>query len=1583
MHFKDKPHSLPLFIGIIILSILVIWQGNISPFTLSRSDDEINIVSDGAVGSDFISTVSNRASFNYQQDLNVPFRWEEPLQGASKIQFSSGGYQTIQLGFTFPFYDEVYSSINLFTHGYASFTSTYSTSSNQRFPSADPSYAKIIAPLWEYVYYWYAGPNSGIYYKSLQNPERYVITWYQAPYDGSGGTCNYQIVLYKDNGNILFNYQRVSQRVRPTVGLNDGDGVHFNMPYYNNQRPGNTQSIVFGTMGNDVAMDRVLSPEPDTRVLPDREIYINATVINYGFNVRNNVPVELSITCDEDPGYLHSNSTVTSGNQGVMESQPISFRWTVPAQENRHYTLNLMTVLSSPPDEVQDGNELEFRITGKTFYDIGVWEVPRIKGEWYPFQKIPVTARIANWGNVDTNCSVKMTINGKHPRFMDAPVVRSGGVEGVIEPFIFNITYTWMVITPGKYTIAITTLLDNDERAGNNIKSVVKEVVVSPFDVRFAYNGSTLSGKPNSVVSFKLTVYNDGEKKDDIQLNVTEYPAEEGWSKPVFDHNVLRSMSRETSREVGLIVAIPPLAAAGLATIRIKALSLGDGNTNVTLGLLVNVLPDPKVSVLAPEGQSAFPGDTIRYNFTIRNKGNSADSFSISTTSTNNWNTKVLGSPITDELDPNSQDDNQTIQITTTVPDNSLYGSTDILKVTASSLEEINVQSSAHVSTAVLQHHDVKIKAAISEYAIHTERDVWISFNVTNTGNGKDDTISFDVGTPYGWYTYIDDSKLHGGLERLYWAQILMKVRVPRGTANDVFPLNVSTLAGEVPTVKDTFTFYFEILPEFGINISSTEPLKTSHGEKDVTFPLLVKNTGNTYEAFNVSSPSEWLRFSYEGMPLEDIWLRANETRTVKATMTIPPGIEADSDNSTHENDPHSFSIEAASSLNPKAIYDSTTIRLSITPGHDHVLFGQFASLKVARKPQEQSRDYQLYIENTGNVKDIIHLKMNMSSHGPISASVSPINVHLTHGQTKAVVLTLKVRPDADLGTYHLVIETASGGNDSIKRQLNLTVEVVDYDFRISVLSINDIELSSTSVLQLKRNHQITVSVLVGNIGSDRFEGVYGKNLSVAFYLGTTRIYSHKIGTLEKSEIKKISFEWKPKITGKLELIVNVNNNDEIPESVMDNNEVRAEIEVVSEDHGVGDDLGEESAPEIVYYIGIILIILLSGIIIFSLLFLLRKRNVREGYDEEGKYRPDIYRGRLERKEIAIDLDEWGDLYSEPEEETETAVDGYFIGTKEGLKPPVVRKKKEEGRTDRIPLPVEKKDSVSQALPVLSDGETSVPVTVIDMKSLPSAGMDTFIDDDPKEPRTIVTKPVTVPVMKLVERNEHASVTMKRITTKPVATISTILPKAKTVPVLRKTTESSEVPLKPLSMASKSSKSGDTVDANTETGTKPIPTQAPPVRVLTKPVPVGGIVKTFPVTTNKPVGGGNVEKSYLPVVEKKNDSETKTDSETKIIPKLIVTKPVTDSPGSGPGPVESTRPIKDSVSLLETAEEPENPPPPQESLDSDSSKSSKLPENSLNVTDAGASSSKKVSGDNEEIEKDLDDLLRDIEDLEM
>ena len=1561
------------------ISVLFICQLMTDLYTNDRETDlKVDKKSDAVFNTQEETGISeNRASFDYQEDTSIPFRWEEPFQGAARIPFSYSGHDTLNLGFDFDFYGQTYSTINVFTHGYASFTSTYSSTSGPQFPSGGSNFQKIVSPLWNYVYYWSTGPTAGIYHKRLQDPKRYVITWNQAPY--SNGASTFQIVLYKDNGNILFNYQNVCNNARPTVGLNDGDGVHFNMPYYSNQRPSPSQSIVYGTVNNDVAVDEVLTPEPNTRLKPNTLVYINSSIINYGFNNRNNIPVQLKITCDQDAGYLHENSTTTSGNQGVMETSVVSFPWMVPNIENRDYTISVKTVMMSPPDEVSDGNQLQFRVTGKTYYDVGVWEVERVNGEYYPFMNIPVTARLGNWGNIDTNYSVQMTVNGANPQIRDMPIIRSGGIEGVFEEHLVNVTFHWMVGKPGQYLLTFTTLLDSDENSNNDVSSVTKDVIVSPYDVRMGYNGSTLNGMPNSAISFRITVYNDGQKKDDIRMNVTDYPFEKGWAKPIFDHDVLNSLGRESSREISLIVAVPPRAAAGLISIEIRASSLGDGNTNTTLGLLVNVLPDPNVFVQAPEGRKGLPGGTVMYNFTIFNTGNSVDSFSIITSSTNNWDTRILGSAVTPELEPNGEYDNHTIQIEMTIPEDSLYGSTDILKVTAASLEDIAVQRSAHVDTTVLQHYDIKIRSPINEYAIHTERDIWLSFNVTNTGNGKDDTIDFEVSHPDGWYTYIDDSKLHNGLERLYWGQVFMKVRVPQGTPNDIFPVIVTVLSGEGSLPKDSFEFRFEILPEYGINISSPESLKRSLGEETVSYRIDIRNIGNTEEAFNVSSPSPWIRFRSGGQPLNDLWLGANETRSIEAIVSIPPDTDADSDNGTKELDGYRFHIEVFSSINPNAINDDMFITLLIDPEYDHDLFTPTPTIKVARKGLEQEINTIVYVENTGNTQEIVYLNMEKSEDGPVTAYIRTINVLLAHRETKRVVLTINVNSIAELGTYDIILRSTSSNNNSNVNRISLTIEIVDYDFYMKNVLIDGEEISQDSTLLLKLNQPVSVSVVIGNLGSENFEGLFGENLTVTFYVGTMSLNKMEIDSLEKGNDRQLSFEWIPKVRGDRDFTVKLNEDDSIPESRSDNNNGKGKIKIVSEGY-FAQALKKEETAGWIYYGGISLIIVLVGVIILSSIFIFRKGSKKEGYDEKGEYRPEMERVNEEEKEISINIDEWEELYDDEEDGSDTKASEYLLASSPKRAAPAPTGPVMGEALPILPAP----GSDEQPNSFLPPG-TGIPEEKI--LELPVEGSSSEEDDIAAQP--VMAKPAvmampisgpsmeTAPVKKIVTKPfgpvKAVEEDSRKITTRPIVmTRSISKPSTEKTPAKKIMTK----PLKPVEapegdvgkILTRSLMAAPVPDTSKETAAEDEIVMIP---MTTRPLDNGdtddGVKKivTIPLATrpldNSDTDDGVKKIATIPLITRPLDNSDTDDGVKKIATIPLITRPLDNHGDAKENLPPSSLPAKTVEGPGPLPGEPEEPP---HSLET------QIP------------SSSDVEGVDDSLdEKEIDDLLADIEDI--
>ncbi len=192
------------------------------------------------------STGATRAVRNYLEDLNAQYNWIDISQTGTSIFLDDDDYREVNMGLTFNFYDTPFTSCRISSNGMIVFGNTSDPweYENVQFPSNVYSY--YMAPLWDDLY----PPEGGtICYKKLTNPERFVVSYLGVPHIddwGGGGIGNtFQVIMDASTGMITFNYQNLWGQNSPTVGLNMGDGTHFNMPFFNQNPPGLPRSLKF------------------------------------------------------------------------------------------------------------------------------------------------------------------------------------------------------------------------------------------------------------------------------------------------------------------------------------------------------------------------------------------------------------------------------------------------------------------------------------------------------------------------------------------------------------------------------------------------------------------------------------------------------------------------------------------------------------------------------------------------------------------------------------------------------------------------------------------------------------------------------------------------------------------------------------------------------------------------------------------------------------------------------------------------------------------------------------------------------------------------------------------------------------------------------------------------------------------------------------------------------------------------------------------------------------------------------------------------------------------------------------------
>jgi len=275
---------------------------------------------------------------DYMEDLNAQYNWED-IQNGNQLFLSDDDYDQVNMNMNFNFYDQTFTSCYVCSNGMIGFVDdggwVLYDYENMEYPNAE--YPYIIAPLWDDL-----NPSDGgsIYYQTLQNPLRFVVSWVNIPHYENGGQNSFQVIMYSDSGIIKFNYQALIQQTSSTVGLNMGDGVHFNMPYYYinappRDRPSSPGSIRFFITIPPIPDDMSFRGQADFETVcyaEYQEYTISANLTT--FEGLNDIS-EFTILLD------YNNTNITLGYNGTHDrfyktGDPDGHIWLLPASEARN-----------------------------------------------------------------------------------------------------------------------------------------------------------------------------------------------------------------------------------------------------------------------------------------------------------------------------------------------------------------------------------------------------------------------------------------------------------------------------------------------------------------------------------------------------------------------------------------------------------------------------------------------------------------------------------------------------------------------------------------------------------------------------------------------------------------------------------------------------------------------------------------------------------------------------------------------------------------------------------------------------------------------------------------------------------------------------------------------------------------------------------------------------------------------------------------------------------------------------------------------------------------------------------------------
>jgi len=171
-------------------------------------------------------------------DPNGPaFDWVDITSIGTRLTLTGDDQnsQNIPIGFAFPYYGGNFSTVNVCTNGWLSFTSTLTAFTNQPLPNSGSGVPEnLLAALWD-DFDAFSGQPVYVY----RDGTRFIVSWVNIARHTGTGNYTFQVVLYP-SGRIVYQYQSVSGTLNEaTIGIqnaakNDGLTVVYNNNYVHN-----------------------------------------------------------------------------------------------------------------------------------------------------------------------------------------------------------------------------------------------------------------------------------------------------------------------------------------------------------------------------------------------------------------------------------------------------------------------------------------------------------------------------------------------------------------------------------------------------------------------------------------------------------------------------------------------------------------------------------------------------------------------------------------------------------------------------------------------------------------------------------------------------------------------------------------------------------------------------------------------------------------------------------------------------------------------------------------------------------------------------------------------------------------------------------------------------------------------------------------------------------------------------------------------------------------------------------------------------------------------------------------------------
>jgi len=660
------------------------------------------------------------------------------------------------------------------------------------------------------------------------------------------------------------------------------------------------------------------------------------------------------------------------------------------------------------------------------------------------------------------------------------------------------------------------------------------------------------------------------------------------------------------------------------------------------------------------------PGGYTTYDFRIRNTGNGEEAYFISLDSPNNWWHEMQGPSFTQTLDINQT----TIKrVKIQIPHNAEMGDSDVLKFIATSQSNSEIYHIGTIETLVKQIYLVDLEAPLYTTYSYPLQEVEIDFNVTNKGNGQDDTVRIEMRTiPKGWSYEFGLSRIgEEGIPRYGKAPCVLSLVVPGSALNMTYSVTFEAYTSLKKIPDSTITFNITIFQEFSLNLTKEGELKNILPGNEFSYNFVVENAGNGEDTFSfrlIKVGDNDIATSWYSLNTNTVVLGDKLSRDVFLTVKVPELTKAGE---------YHVGVEVTSLKAEEMqliVMNTITFKFEVAKRYSldvNISKGEELVVINSDEPSLDDRGGILHfnVTNMGNTQDIVIFEVDYPNQGGWTSPDFMISrALLQYRESRGnLILNVKAPLKMPLGVYHFTLRIKSDKDPSenpASDSVDFAVKIVRYDLAMNTtLRMNSINIGPQENITVDHKFKVVFKIQIKNVGNLDIE-----SFNASLYLNEEKGIPYKtikVSNFATEMEKELLFEFEPSNYGTYILIFSADSDEKISEMNENNNHVELtyiatepQAEVIEESTERSIELFGKaySLLEFILLILIIIALLLAVAVIFLRMGTKRKKKVLvdTGLVDTGEYR---FKERVpEAKFEGLELDDsFEDMYEEIEEE--------------------------------------------------------------------------------------------------------------------------------------------------------------------------------------------------------------------------------------------------------------------------------------------------------------------------------------------